>query len=125
MTEEVVFQVQQGRPFVSLETLADGNVEVRTAVAFVHRASPIQETRAVQAYFPVADRLAEMLERSPSATSRLVDGLVRRGYVVRAEGAPAWSRLDEPGDPGDGAAAYGHGAVSGRRLIPPQRAAGR
>ena len=29
--------------------------------------------------------LAEQLERSPSATSRLVEGLVRRGYVERAE----------------------------------------
>ena len=75
MTEEVVFQVQQGRPFVSLETLADGNVEVRTAVSFVHRASPIQETRAVQAYFPVADRLAEMVksvERSYQEYQQLV-----------------------------------------------------
>ena len=75
MTEEVVFQVQQGRPFVSLETLADGNVEVRTAIAFVHRASPIQETRAVQAYFPVADRLAEMVksvERSYQEYQQLV-----------------------------------------------------
>ena len=75
MTEEVVFQVQQGRPFVSLETLADGNVEVRTAIAFVHRASPFQETRAVQAYFPVADRLAEMVksvERSYQEYQQLV-----------------------------------------------------
>jgi DNA-binding MarR family transcriptional regulator len=29
--------------------------------------------------------LAEHLGRSPSATSRLVDGLVRRGYVLRSE----------------------------------------
>ena len=29
--------------------------------------------------------LAEQLERSPSATSRRVEGLVRRGYVERAE----------------------------------------
>ncbi len=75
LTEEVVLQIQQGRPFVSLETLADGDVEVRTAVAFVHRASPIQETRAVQAYFPVADRLAEMIksvERSYQEYQQLV-----------------------------------------------------
>jgi nitrogen fixation/metabolism regulation signal transduction histidine kinase len=75
LTEEVVLQLQQGRPFVSLETLADGNVEVRTAMAFVHRASPIQETRAVQAYYPVADRLAEMInsvERSYQEYQQLV-----------------------------------------------------
>jgi DNA-binding MarR family transcriptional regulator len=29
--------------------------------------------------------LAEQLDRSPSATSRLVEGLVRRGYLVRRE----------------------------------------
>ena len=29
--------------------------------------------------------LAEQLDRSPSATSRLVDGLVRRGYLERTE----------------------------------------
>ena len=75
LTEEVVLQMQQGRPFVSLETLADGNVEVRTAIAFVHRASPIQETRVVQAYYPVTDRLAEMVrsvERSYQEYQQLV-----------------------------------------------------
>ena len=75
LTEEVILQIQQSRPFVSLETLADGNVEVRTAIAFVHRASPIQEARAVQAYYPVADRLAEMVrsvERSYQEYQQLV-----------------------------------------------------
>jgi len=75
LSEEVVLQMQQGRPFVSLETLADGNVEVRTAIAFVHRASPIQETRVVQAYYPVAERLAEMIrsvERSYQEYQQLV-----------------------------------------------------
>jgi nitrogen fixation/metabolism regulation signal transduction histidine kinase len=75
LTEEVVLQMQQRRPFVSLETLADGDVEVRTAIAFVHRASPIQEMRAVQAYYPVADRLAEMVrsvERSYQEYQQLV-----------------------------------------------------
>ena len=75
LNEEVRLQIQQGRPFVSLETLADGNVEVRTAIAFAHRASPIQETRAVQAHFPVADRLAGMVksvERSYQEYQQLV-----------------------------------------------------
>jgi nitrogen fixation/metabolism regulation signal transduction histidine kinase len=75
LTEEVVLQMQQRRPVVSLETLADGNVEVRTAIAFVHRASPVQEIRAVQAYYPVADRLAEMVrsvERSYQEYQQLV-----------------------------------------------------
>jgi nitrogen fixation/metabolism regulation signal transduction histidine kinase len=61
LSEEVVLQMQQGRPFVSLESLPEGRVEVRTAVVFTHRAGRKQEARVVQAYYPVADRLAEMI----------------------------------------------------------------
>ena len=61
LSDEVVLQMQQGRPFVSLETLADGGVEVRTAVVYTHRAGRVQEARVVQAYYPVTDRLAEMI----------------------------------------------------------------
>ena len=61
LTEEVVLQMQQSRPFVSLESLAEGRVEIRTAVVFTHRAGRIQEVRVVQGYFPVAARLAEMV----------------------------------------------------------------
>ena len=61
LSEEVVLQMQQNRPFVSLESLAEGRVEVRTAVVFTHRAGRTQAPRVVQAYYPVADRLAEMI----------------------------------------------------------------
>src|SRR5210317_703067 len=37
LTEEVILQMQQARPFVSLESMASGRVEVRTAVVFTHR----------------------------------------------------------------------------------------
>ena len=75
LNEEVVLQIQLGRPFVSLETLADGGVQVRTAVVFTHRAGRVQEPRVVQAYFPVQDRLAEMVnsvERSYQEYQQLV-----------------------------------------------------
>ncbi len=75
LSEEVVLQMQQGRPFVSLETLADGGVEVRTAVVFTHRAGRIQQTRVVQAHYPVTDRLADMVnsvERSYQEYQQLV-----------------------------------------------------
>ncbi len=75
LNEEVILQMQQSRPFVSLETLADGGVEVRTAVVFTHRAGRVQESRVVQAYYPVADRLAEMVnsvERSYQEYQQLV-----------------------------------------------------
>jgi nitrogen fixation/metabolism regulation signal transduction histidine kinase len=61
LSEEVVLQMQQGRPFVSLEALVDGGVEVRTAVVFRHRVGRIREARVVQGYYPVTDRLSEMV----------------------------------------------------------------
>ncbi len=67
LTEEVVLQMQQGRPFVSLETLAEGGVEIRTAVVFTHRAGRMQEVRVIQGYYPVADRLAEMVKSVESS----------------------------------------------------------
>ncbi len=61
LSEEVVLQMQQDRPFVSLESLADGRAEIRTAVVFTHRVGRMQEPRVIQGYYPVADRLAEMV----------------------------------------------------------------
>ncbi|MBT8107916.1 MAG: HAMP domain-containing protein [Gammaproteobacteria bacterium] len=75
LDEEVILQIQQERPFVSLETLADGGVQVRTAVVFTHRAGRLQQSRVVQAYYPVTDRLAEMVnsvERSYQEYQQLV-----------------------------------------------------
>jgi len=67
LTEEVVLQMQQNRPFVSLESLSSGGVEVRTAVVFTHRAGRVQEPRVVQGYYPVTDRLAEMVNSVESS----------------------------------------------------------
>jgi len=75
LNEEVVLQMQQGRPYVSLESLAEGRVEIRTAVVFTHRAGRKQEPRVVLGYYPVADRLAEMInsvERSYQEYQQLV-----------------------------------------------------
>jgi nitrogen fixation/metabolism regulation signal transduction histidine kinase len=75
LTEEVVLQMQQARPFVSLESLGEGGVEVRTAVVFTHRAGRVQEARVVQGYYPVDDRLAAMVgsvERSYQEYQQLV-----------------------------------------------------
>jgi nitrogen fixation/metabolism regulation signal transduction histidine kinase len=67
LSEEVVLQMQQGRPFVSLESLAEGRVAIRTAVVFTHRPGRMQEARVVQGYYPVADRLAEMVNSVESS----------------------------------------------------------
>ncbi|MEM6514015.1 MAG: ATP-binding protein [Pseudomonadota bacterium] len=59
LRSEVILQLQQGRPFVSLDPLEDGNYEIRTAVAFFdsQQAEPIG---VLQAYFPVTSRLGRM-----------------------------------------------------------------
>jgi len=75
LSEEVVLQMQQGRPFVSLESLADGDVEVRTAVVFRHQVGRSREARVVQGHYPVTDRLSEMVssvERSFQEYQQLV-----------------------------------------------------
>jgi nitrogen fixation/metabolism regulation signal transduction histidine kinase len=59
LTEEVVFTMQQDRPFVSLESLENGIYEIRTAVVFVHGGRS-QSVRVVQAHFPVTERLSRM-----------------------------------------------------------------
>ncbi len=59
LTEEVVLQAAQNRPFVSLDPLEDGRYEIRTATAFTvqGRARPVG---VIQAHFPVTERLGRM-----------------------------------------------------------------
>jgi nitrogen fixation/metabolism regulation signal transduction histidine kinase len=61
LSEEVVLQMQQDRPFVSLESYGGGRVEVRTAVVFKHQGSRSQQVRVVQAHYPVTERLGRMI----------------------------------------------------------------
>ncbi len=63
LSEEVVLQMQQNRPFVSLESYGSGSVEVRTAVVFRHQGGRSQQQlRVVQAHYPVTERLGRMIE---------------------------------------------------------------
>lgn len=61
LTEEVALQMQQNRPFVSLESLNNGKVEIRVAVAFKYIGTRAQETRVVLAHYPIAERLGKMI----------------------------------------------------------------
>ena len=61
LSEEVVLQMQQDRPFVSLESYGTGSVEVRTAVVFRHQSRRSQQPRVIQAYYPVTERLGRMI----------------------------------------------------------------
>ena len=75
LKEEVSLQLQQDRPFVSLEPLGTGAAEIRTAVAFTYRNSRTRESRTIQAHFPVDERLGNMInsvEKSFSEYQQLV-----------------------------------------------------
>jgi len=61
LSEEVVLQMQQNRPFVSLESYGAGSVEVRTAVVFRYQGARPQKVRVVQAHYPVTERLGRMI----------------------------------------------------------------
>jgi len=75
LTEEVALQLQQDRPFVSLEPLGTGAAEIRTAVSFTYRNNRSREVRIIQAHFPVDERLGNMInsvENSYSEYQQLV-----------------------------------------------------
>ena len=59
LTEEVMLQTQQNRPFVSLDPLENDRYEIRTAVIFTVRGRA-EPAGVVQAYFPVTERLGRM-----------------------------------------------------------------
>jgi len=61
LSEEVVLQMQQNRPFVSLESYGTGSVEVRTAVIYRQQGRRSQRARVVQAHYPVTERLGRMI----------------------------------------------------------------
>jgi nitrogen fixation/metabolism regulation signal transduction histidine kinase len=60
--DDLVMQVRQGRPYVDVEPLpTGGGLQVRTGTAIESR-SPAQETRILQALYPVTERLNELGE---------------------------------------------------------------
>jgi len=68
LADEVLLQVGQNRPFVSLDPLQRGNFEVRTAVRFGNRDGR-QVGGVVQAHFPVPERIGAMANRVDSSYS--------------------------------------------------------
>jgi nitrogen fixation/metabolism regulation signal transduction histidine kinase len=57
-TEEVMLQIRQGRPFVSLDPVRDG-YRVRAAIA-IPSAHPLDELRVLHALYPVPDRVGRL-----------------------------------------------------------------
>ncbi len=75
LSAEVVLLMQRDRPFVALETLNSGSVEVQTAVLYTYRIGRTQEPRVIQARYPVAERIGRMInsvEKSYSEYQQLV-----------------------------------------------------
>ena len=59
LTDEVLLQIRQKRPFVSLDPTARGGYEIRTAVLFGNAHRP-DLAGVIQAHFPVPERLGTM-----------------------------------------------------------------
>lgn len=57
-TEEVMLQIRQGRPFVSLDPLRDGYM-VRTAIE-IPSSHPLDELQVLHALFPVPERVSRL-----------------------------------------------------------------
>ena len=66
LTEEVVLQLRQSRPYVSLDPLEDDSYEIRIAVPFF-TSGQAQPVGVLQAHYPVTSRIglmASAVERS-------------------------------------------------------------
>ena len=59
LTDEVLLQAAQNRPFVSLDPMEDGRYEIRTAALLMARGGA-DAVGIVQAHFPVTERLGRM-----------------------------------------------------------------
>jgi nitrogen fixation/metabolism regulation signal transduction histidine kinase len=72
--DEVILQISQNRPFVSLDPLERGSYQIRTAVAFGDNSRP-DTVGVIQAYFPVTERIGRMansVDQSYSEYKRLL-----------------------------------------------------
>jgi len=66
--DEVILQIRQNRPFVSLDPLERGSYQIRTAVAFGDRSRPAT-LGVIQAHFPVTERIGRMADSVDSSYS--------------------------------------------------------
>jgi nitrogen fixation/metabolism regulation signal transduction histidine kinase len=65
--DEVLLQLRQGQPFVSLEPQQDGGYLIRTAVPMGGALLPGQERLVMQAIYPVAERLGALADTVQAA----------------------------------------------------------
>lgn len=68
LTEEVMLQLGQSRPFVSLDPVEDGNYQIRTALPFGN-SSRTGRGGIIQALYPVNERISMMANSVESSNS--------------------------------------------------------
>ncbi len=66
LSDEVMLQTRQNRPFVSLDPLESGGFEIRTAVPFGNSGRP-DLVGVIQALYPVPDRIGAMADSVDSS----------------------------------------------------------
>ncbi|MBT8077839.1 MAG: HAMP domain-containing protein [Gammaproteobacteria bacterium] len=82
-TDEVLLQIRQNRPFVSLDPVERGSYEIRTAVAFGSR-NRAQEAGFVQAFFPVPERIGRMANSVDTSYSTYTRAMFLREDLKQA-----------------------------------------
>ena len=68
LSEEVLLQIRQNRPYVALNPVADGNYEIRTAVPFGNP-NTREMFGVIQALYPVPERISAMANSVESSNS--------------------------------------------------------
>ncbi len=81
-TEEVMLQIRQGRPFVSLDPVRDGYV-VRAATA-VPSSHPLDELRVLHALYPVPERVGQLANSVQEAYAQYRELAFLRGPFTRS-----------------------------------------
>jgi nitrogen fixation/metabolism regulation signal transduction histidine kinase len=81
-TEEVMLQIRQGRPFVSLDPVRDGYM-VRTATA-IPGLHPLDEMRVLHALFPVPERVGQLANSVQEAYGQYRELSFLRGPFTRS-----------------------------------------
>ena len=68
LTDEVLLQIRQGRPYVSLDPVEGGNYEIRAAVSFGNPSRP-DRYGIIQALYPVPERISMMANSVEASNS--------------------------------------------------------
>jgi nitrogen fixation/metabolism regulation signal transduction histidine kinase len=83
LSDEVLLQARQNRPFVSLDNLERGSYAIRTAVPFASAIRP-EIAGVLQAHFPVSDRIGRMAYSVESSSNDYKSAVYMREPLKRS-----------------------------------------